>query len=119
MFAAMLRLSRILALVAAIMLVIGSAPVVAAEQPCDPCPPDCPMMQVSLAGDHQKAPDGGKANPSCKQDVLCQAGVTVSAEPSQMEFVPISAETVDHRLANALPARSRPPDRSLRPPIQL
>ena len=118
----MARLGRILALVAAFMLVIAGAPAVAASQPCDPCPPDCPMMQqlANAAKDHSKAPDqGGKADNPCKPDVACQVSVTMAAPAPAVVAVTLTSATVDHRPGDPLAAPSRPADRSLRPPIQL
>lgn len=119
----MARLGRILALVAAIMLVIGGAPAVAAAQPCDPCPPDCPMMQqfADSVADHGAAPDkGGKADNPCQQQGLaCQASATMAAPVQTAVRIILASEAIDHRLAKPLAATSRPPDRSLRPPIQL
>lgn len=123
-FVAMPRLSRLLALLAAIMLVIGGAPAVAAAQPCDPCPPDCPMMQqmtAAMADSHDQAPaKSGKAENPCKQGLVCQAATAAVAAPSAtLVAFALSANAVDHSLADALDAPSRPPDRNLRPPIKL
>ena len=124
--AAMLRpmpqLGRMLALLATIMLVIGGAPAVAELQPCDPCPPDCPMMEMAAATvpDHQEAPDsGGMADAPCKQALACQPGFTATAPSQAVGELVRTAEVADHRFTNVLPAYSRPPDRNLRPPIQL
>ena len=117
------KLSHILALLAAIMLVIGGAPAVAAAQPCDPCPPDCPMMQqmAASADNHTQAPaKGGQPDNPCKQGLACQTFATAVAAPSG-SFVTfaLSGDAIEHRLADALAAPSRPPDRNLRPPILL
>ena len=119
----MLRANTLLALIAAIMLVIAGAPTRASANACDPCPPDCPMMQqMSTTMDHQsQAPDkGGKTENPCKSALVCQASTAAVAAPSETPTsIVLTAETVDHGLANALAAPSRPPDRTLRPPIQL
>jgi hypothetical protein len=116
----MQRLSRLLALLAAVMLVIGGAPAVAAAQPCNPCPPDCPMMQQMAASADHHAPtpakDSQPGNP-CKQGLACAAFTAAVAAPS--ETFALGGDAVEHRLADALAAPSRPPDRNLRPPIQL
>jgi hypothetical protein len=122
MLTPMPQLGRILALLAAIMLMIGTAPAVAATQSCEPCPPDCPMMKMlspSKAGDAQKAPSGKGENP-CKPGVLCQASAPVTPAPPEASVrLSFSFEDVDHRPAGAPLPASHQPDRSLRPPIQL
>lgn len=118
----MRRLSRIFALLAAIMLVIGGAPTVASASTCDPCPPDCPMMKqlaAEQAADHGAPAKGGKADNPCQQMVACQT-VTASVAPSELvSFVALSAASVTHEAFDPLAAPSRPPDRSLRPPIRI
>ena len=118
----MRKLSHLLALLAAIMLLIGGAPTMAAAQPCDPCPPDCAMMQqlAEHASDPQKAPNPtGKADNPCQQMAVCQT-VTATVAPSELvSFVALSAGSVTHELFDPLQAPSRPPDRSLRPPIHI
>jgi len=118
----MARLARLLALLAAIMLVIGGAPAVAASQPCDPCPPDCPMMQqmAEQMAHHGKAPDqGGKANSPCKPDVACQVSASMTAPLQTTVAITLTTAALDLRPSDPLAAPSHPPDRSLRPPIQL
>jgi hypothetical protein len=117
-------LSVFAAFLAAIMLVIVGAPARAAVSPCDPCPPDCPMMQQMAAATpdhHGQAHDkGGQAENPCKQGLACQGSAAPVVAPSgALAAVVLTTEAVDHRLAVALAAPSRPPDRSLRPPIQL
>jgi hypothetical protein len=116
------KLGRILALLAAIMLVIGTAPAIAASQPCEPCPPDCPMMKMlsaNKAGDAQKAPSDKRERP-CKPGVLCQGSAPVTPAPPEASVrLTFSFEDVDHRPAGAPLPASHQPDRSLRPPIQL
>ena len=121
--APMLKLSRLLALLAAIMLVIGGAPAVAAVQPCNPCPPDCPMMQqmAGSAEHHSPAPaKGGQAENPCKQGLACQAfaAAVVAPTATQIAFT-FTGDAIEHNISDALAAPSRPPDRNLRPPIQL
>lgn len=114
------RIHLIAALFAAVMLVIVGAPVRAAATPCNPCPPDCAMMKQTAAADHHgQAPAKGGADNPCKQGLLCQAAAATPA-PSQSAEVRILAGAADvGSPARELPAASHPPDRSLRPPIQL
>ena len=103
------------------MLVIAGAPVRAAATPCNPCPPDCPMMQQTAAANHhdQAPAKGGGADNPCKQGLLCQA-IAATPAPSQSVEVRVLASAADlGGPARELPAASHPPDRSLRPPIQL
>jgi hypothetical protein len=124
MFCAMRGLSRIFALLALIMLVIGGAPAAASAKACDPCPPDCPMMkrlaaEQKAAADHGTPAKGGKADNPCQRMVACQT-VTASVMPSELvSFVALSAASVTHEAFDPLQAPSRPPDRSLRPPIHI
>ena len=119
----MLKLSRFLALLAAFMLVIGGAPAVASADPCDPCPPDCPMMkqQAASAAAHDKVPDAnGKADDPCRPSLACQAPVTIATpQTNAVAEVTLTSTLVDFRFGEPLAPPSRPPDRSLRPPIQL
>jgi hypothetical protein len=118
----MARLARLLALLAAIMLVIGGAPAVAASQPCNPCPPDCPMMQqmADQAAHHGNLSDqDGKANNPCKPDVACQVSASMTAPLQAAVAITLTTAALDLRPGDPLAAPSRPPDRSLRPPIQL
>jgi hypothetical protein len=122
MYAAMLRLGRILALLAAIMLVIGGAPGVASANACSPCPPDCPMMKrlaADQAASHGPAAKGGKADNPCQQMVACQTVTASVAASEQVSFAALSAAPVTHEAYDPPPAPSRPPDRSLRPPIRI
>ena len=116
-------LSRILAILAAIMFVIGGAPSSAAARTCDPCPADCPMMKqmASAAAAHpgQPADHGRQSDNPCKQGVACQINIAAPAPPEASEPVTLTALPVILRPADPSPVRSRPPDRSLRPPIQL
>jgi hypothetical protein len=119
----MQRLSRLLALLAAIMLMIGGSPAVAASQPCNPCPPDCAMMKqmaAASADHHGQAPKGSPSENPCKQSLACQvSAAAVAAPPTALVAFVLTTQKVDHRLAAALAAPSHPPDRSLRPPILL
>ena len=116
------RANTLLALLVAIILVIGGAPSVATAQACDPCPPDCPMMKQLAAEQpvsHRAPAKGGKADNPCQQMVACQT-ITASVAPSeQVSFIALSAASVSHEAFDPLQAPSRPPDRSLRPPIRL
>ena len=118
-----MRATHLLALLAAIMLVIGGVPARASATPCDPCPPDCPMMQqMAKAADHQApTPDkGGKPDSPCKSGVLCQAlgnAAPASLHVTTVQFIASAAETLTPALQLLPP--SRPPDPGLRPPIQL
>ena len=118
-----MKLGRIFALLAAIMLVIGGEPSVAAAKACDPCPPDCPMMKAAPAqniSDHSSTPaKGGKADNPCQQMVACQTVAASVAPSEQVSFAALSAASVTHEAFDPLRTPSRPPDRSLRPPIQL
>jgi hypothetical protein len=123
-FTSMPRLSQILALLAAIMIVIGGAPAMAKTQPCNPCPPDCQMMQqtsATSADNHAQTPGkGDQGDNPCKQSLACQAPAAAATAPSATVMViAFSGDAVDHALADVLAAPSRPPDRNLRPPIQL
>jgi hypothetical protein len=120
---AMPRLPFLAALLAAIMLVIGGGPARAASEGCDPCPPDCPMMaqMATATADHHGAPaKGDKADDPCKPGPLCQTTAAAIAAPA-LSGAPVYLATVGDALRplRQLPATSRPPDRSLRPPIQL
>lgn len=101
------------------MLVIAGAPSRAVAAPCDPCPPDCAMMRQA-ATDHGKASDkGGQADSPCKPSLACQVSATMTAPTTGVVAVTLAAGAVDHRLGEPLATPSHPPDRSLRPPIQL
>jgi hypothetical protein len=119
----LLRASNLLALLAAIMLVVGGLPARAALAPCAPCPPDCPMMkQMASAMDHhaQAPARGGKPDNPCKQDLLCQAAATATPailHETGIRFLASATEVL--KPMRPLPATSRPPDPGLRPPIQL
>jgi hypothetical protein len=80
------------------------------------------MQQMTASADnHAQTPaKGGQADNPCKQGLACQAVATAVAAPFATFVVNVlSANAVDHSLADALAAPSRPPDRNLRPPIQL
>jgi hypothetical protein len=118
----MARTPFLLAVLAAIMLLIGGTPLRAAPSACNPCPPDCPMMKhmAASSGEHHKAPDtGGKAHNPCKQGLACQISATMTAPSQMVTFVTLTANVVDHQSGGLLAVASHPPDRSLRPPIQL
>jgi hypothetical protein len=112
-------LSIFAAFVAAIMLVIGGTPVRAATGPCDPCPPDCPMMAQASADQPHKAPKGDPAESPCQAMVACPAAMTLPPGPPPMAIAWLTLKDAGLRPAEEQRAPSRPPDRELRPPIQL
>jgi hypothetical protein len=119
----MQRVRAFLGLLVAIILMIGGAPASASANPCNPCPPDCPMMAQmakAMTDHHDQAPGkSGKADNPCKSAAVCQSAFAVPVLPqAAVETVQI-AETTEHDLVGALAAPSRPPDPTLRPPIQL
>lgn len=120
------RANALVALLAAIMLVIAGVPARAAASPCDPCPPDCPMMQQAAKSmtsmDHPGgAPSkGGKSGSPCDQGMACQSAAASVAPPSgAIVTASLTVRDTAHESLDVLAMRSRPPDRSLRPPIQL
>ena len=80
------------------------------------------MTQIAKAtADHHGAPaKGGKADDPCKPGPLCQA-TAAAIDPPALSGAPAYLATVGDPLRplRQLPATSRPPDRSLRPPIQI
>lgn len=116
------RTSTLAAFFAAIMLVFAGAGASARAAPagCDPCPPDCPMM--AQADGSAAAPAPQPANPSgdpCDPGLACP-GAAATFLPSEAPAVVILAHgAADHDRLDPLAAPSRPPDRTLRPPIQL
>ena len=113
------RLSVLAALVAAIMLVIGGTPVRASTGPCDPCPPDCPMMAQASADQSHKAPKGDPAENPCQAMVACPAAIALPTVPHALPIAWLTPKDAGLRPAEEQRAPSRPPDRDLRPPIQL
>lgn len=114
------RLSVFAAMLAAIMLVIGGAPVRAAADPCNPCPPDCAMMKAQAEmAQHQKAPAKAPADSPCKSMAACAVGFAMPVMPESLTLAAFDPTTVRQPLRNELREPSRPPDRNLRPPIQL
>lgn len=113
------HLSVLIALLAAIMLVFAGAPSRAETGGCNPCPPDCPMMKASAdAQQHQKAPNGSE-NPCTKAMAACVAAIAVPVDPQGEAVTWLTASEIRLRPSGEARARSRPPDRALRPPIQL
>lgn len=101
------------------MLVIVGGTGVAAAEPCDPCPPDCPMMAQLTAETHATDPGKGQqqADSPCKQMIVCQPGpFAVPPDPTSSKAV-LSYEAAALCWTSALAVRSRPPDRQIRPPI--
>ncbi|WP_394760740.1 hypothetical protein [Phenylobacterium sp.] len=119
----MQRVRVLFGLLAAIILVIGGAPANASSNPCNPCPPDCPMMaQIAHAiADHHDQGKGksGEAESPCKSTAVCQSAFAVPLLPQTVVETVLLAETSAHDLVGALAAASWPPDPSLRPPIHL
>jgi hypothetical protein len=119
----MQRVRVLLGLLAAIILMVGGAPASASSNPCNPCPPDCPMMaqMAKAAADHHDQAPGksGKAETPCKSTAVCQSAFAVPLLPQTAAETVLLAETTAHDLVGALAAPSRPPDPTLRPPIQL
>jgi hypothetical protein len=119
----MQRVRVLLGLLAAIILMVGGAPASAFANPCNPCPPDCPMMaqMAQTAADHhdQTPGDSRKADGPCKSAAVCQSAFAVPLLPQTTAETVLLAETTAHDLVGALAAPSRPPDPTLRPPIQL
>lgn len=116
--------STFLALLAAVMLVIAGAPAVAAADPCDPCPPDCPMMAElaakAAAAQEQGAPADQQPDNPCKQMTACPSPPAATppllSESVSAILTPASAR---HGWLTVLAVPSRPPDRTLRPPIAI
>lgn len=104
---------------AAIMLVIGGTPVRASTGPCDPCPPDCPMMAQASADQAPKAPEGEPAESPCKAMVACVTAMALPTPPQTLAVAWLTPKNAGLRPANERRAPSRPPDRELRPPILL
>jgi hypothetical protein len=115
----------LLGLLAAIVLMVGGTPAGASSNPCNPCPPDCPMMaqmaqSAEMADHHDRAPgQSGKAENPCKSTAVCQSAFAVPLLAQAAVETILFAETTQHDLVGALAAPSRPPDPTLRPPIQL
>jgi hypothetical protein len=118
------RLAQFVAFLATVMFVIGGAPTRAAE-PCNPCPPSCPMMAqahgASSAGHGaMHAPAKGKTENPCKQGLLCQSAAPTGALPAdEAGFRLFAVADAGLKPLKQLPASSRPPDRTVRPPIDL
>jgi hypothetical protein len=121
-FRLLARLQKMLALLAAIMLVIAGSPALAATQGCDPCPPDCAMMaptaEIQPAGPDAAPKQGPASEAPCKQTVLCQSAFA-AAPLLTAGLAILSTAEAEHSGLSILPAPSRPPDPALRPPILL
>jgi hypothetical protein len=119
----MQRVRVFLGLIAAIILMVGGTPASASSNPCNPCPPDCPMMaqMAKAAADHHDQAPGksGNAESPCKSTAVCQSAFAVPLLPQTAVETVRLAEATTHDLVGALAAPSRPPDPTLRPPIQL
>ena len=102
-------------------MVIGGVPARAATGLCDPCPPDCAMMQAQAQADatHDQGKSPASDQTPCKAMAICQAPAALPATPQSVGLTWLAASDVRQQLVNARFAPSRPPDRALRPPIQL
>ena len=114
----------LLGLLAAIILMVGGAPTNASANPCNPCPPDCAMMaqirQAAVMADHhQVAGKRDRSESPCKSAAVCPSTFALPLLPQAATETVILAEAAEHDLVAALAAPSRPPDPTLRPPIQL
>lgn len=75
---------------------------------------------AGAAGHHAQVPDkGGSSEDPCKPGLACQAAFAVPLLAQTATETVLAVEAAHHDLIVTLPARSRPPDRNLRPPIQL
>lgn len=119
----MQRFRVFLGLLAAVILMIGGMPAGASANLCDPCPPDCPMMaqMAAAAADHHDQSSGksGKAEDPCKANAVCQSAFAMPAPLQIAVETVLRVEPAKHDLVGLLAAPSRPPDPTLRPPIQL
>jgi hypothetical protein len=109
-------------MLAAIMLVVAGAPSMAAAMPCDPCPPDCAMMKAAmvLADQHGKAPQQQERPESpCKASIACPVAVVAPLLAETAAPVWFAPQVADRPTLIQAAAPSRPPDRTLRPPIKL
>ena len=78
------------------------------------------LERSARADHHDQAPGkSGKAESPCKSMAVCQSAFAVPLLPQTAVETVLLAETTEHDLAGALAAPSRPPDPTLRPPIQL
>ncbi|HET6972288.1 MAG TPA: hypothetical protein VFH92_14260 [Phenylobacterium sp.] len=117
-------LARLLAILAVLALPLVATAAPARASSCDPCPPDCPMMaqaSSTAGGAHAGAPADAphSKHAPCTPDAIClSAGAALA--PSLVEApAQFLAQTIRLSPLAQLPAASHPPDRSLRPPIQL
>ena len=78
------------------------------------------QMAKAMAEHHGLAPGrSGKAESPCKSMAACQSAFAVPLLPQTAAETVLLAEVTEHDLIGALAAPSRPPDPTLRPPIQL
>ncbi len=79
------------------------------------------MAQMAKdVADHGQAPGkSGKAEDPCKANAACQSVFAVPLLPQMTVETVLVAESTDHDPVGSLAAPSRPPDPTLRPPIQL
>jgi hypothetical protein len=109
-------------MIAAIMLVIGGTPAVAAPGPCNPCPPDCAMMMqaAGMADQHAKGPQQQtQGDNPCKSSIACQTAAALPVLPEGVTLEWAVRQSVAHAIRADMSVPSRPPDRDLRPPIHI
>lgn len=119
-------LVRLLAIMAILAFPFAATAAPSSGAVCDPCPLDCPMMAKASNATGPTARPSAPAHDDrsglpCKPDAACLATVSAIGLPgSAPATMPvITAEPFRFARVEQLPAASRPPDRSLRPPIQL
>lgn len=81
-----------------------------------------PAAKATTSATHQTgAPDtGGTSGSPCDQGLACQVAPTTMAAPiATVAAIRLKVRDTAHEPLNVLAPRSHPPDRSLRPPIQL
>ena len=113
-------LTLLLIWTAALALPVVAAPMAHAG----PAETPCPMEAAGMAVDHAKMDccDHGKGDPDheapCKPGMACFA--TAAALPAAaVEVAIVTFDTADLTQAPPRALQSRPPDRTLRPPIAL
>ena len=109
-------------MLAAVMLVVAGAPSIAAAMACDPCPSDCAMMKAAMvqADHHGKAPQQQERPKSpCKASIACPTAVVAPLLTETVAPVWFAPQATEQLALIQAAAPSRPPDRTLRPPIQL
>ena len=77
------------------------------------------QLAAEQPADHGAPAKGGKADNPCQQMVACQTITATVAASELVSFTALSAAPVTHVAFDPLQAPSRPPDRSLRPPMHI